>query len=652
MKRRVRTIILISTMSACVCVASSISTKNDSFSDSIVFEKKSFCTAKRYGVDKVASESKIELKSINTKIFSKKKVTRYSVDSKKGKDQIRLLRIAIEEMQRRDAVADGNSTDIAAGYDVLRASHGLDLKTDDHLSIKKGEYSPLDVKIYEKLLRLRQFPHEDWNSCVHDPDLNEVSYPLFFLWHRAYLRAFELSVQMVLLDLGVEGWDTFGVPYWDWSDPTQAGLPVEFRPYGENHIKACQSLGYIEKNVLAVLNRSCENPNAQKGESVWNIDNEINPFQLSNIDFATFSETFRSTWHSAIHNGVGVNSDFDAKTSKSIKRMSGLDMGNSNLASRDPIFWVHHSNVDRLLVEWMRTHKDFSNSAEMDLLGQKWDAKKFGFPVIGRFSTISRYNVKFSELDLSSTDQIMGYTYQGSKKPSANRRPKLDVSALDRIPKAPSYEKFSEVDINNRYNYFKYLNDYTKVRLIKLPDITVPDGGIVVESVLETEAIRQVFRQVRNEVKTSPGPLSGNKLFPKKILLEINKTVLVNAFKGRRLQYNVFLRFSGLDGGFLGDEDSADSVFSFYVGTLGGFGIPPSNDSGVHQQKILDFTNRMSALWAHWAKEREDRIIKIPEKIKLKIVIVPSSGLNKKYPESKGNLIRLEEVSLVVAGTR
>jgi Protein of unknown function (DUF_B2219)/Common central domain of tyrosinase/Polyphenol oxidase middle domain len=54
-------------------------------------------------------------------------------------------------------------------------------------------------------------------------------------------------------------------------------------------------------------------------------------------------------------------------------------MSYPNLAARDPLFWVHHANVDRLWMEWLRKKEGRANPSETDLVGKFWYQPQFEF---------------------------------------------------------------------------------------------------------------------------------------------------------------------------------------------------------------------------------------------------------------------------------
>jgi hypothetical protein len=46
---------------------------------------------------------------------------------------------------------------------------------------------------------------------------------------------------------------------------------------------------------------------------------------------------------------------------------NGQGMGSVPWAAGDPIFWMHHSNIDRLWVSWNQTHTNPTHVAQPDI---------------------------------------------------------------------------------------------------------------------------------------------------------------------------------------------------------------------------------------------------------------------------------------------
>lgn len=151
----------------------------------------------------------------------------------------------------------------------------------------------------------------------------------FLPWHRAYLYYFERILRQAIGD------PTLTLPYWDWSDPATRRIPAPF--WGAN-------------NPLN-LSRRGVGPNNQVPAEFVDRTFIIEPI-LNTRSFATFGGfaanspaqrvaggSLEGTPHNNIHNWVGGPSG---------------DMSFPVSAARDPIFWLHHANVDRLWAEWSR----------------------------------------------------------------------------------------------------------------------------------------------------------------------------------------------------------------------------------------------------------------------------------------------------------
>lgn len=142
----------------------------------------------------------------------------------------------------------------------------------------------------------------------------------FVSWHRAYLWYFEQILREA------SGDPTLTLPYWNWTDnPT---FPQVFMGSG---------------NPLNDPNRNLPNTPA---DPAFVGQPEIDTI-LNTSDFGTFggaeSPSPRVRTRAGMLEGVPHNY---------IHRYVGGDMANQNTAARDPIFWLHHANVDRLWAEW------------------------------------------------------------------------------------------------------------------------------------------------------------------------------------------------------------------------------------------------------------------------------------------------------------
>jgi hypothetical protein len=171
-----------------------------------------------------------------------------------------------------------------------------------------------------------------WNQCQHGG--------WFFLpWHRLYLYHFERIVRSVVLSQG--GPDDWALPYWNYDAGGQSNsLPLPFReetlPDGSPN-----PLFVGQRN--ATINNGAGLPSTATSASVAMGLADFAPPPFPGFGggqtngprhFFNAFGALESTPHNVVHVLVG-----------------GI-MGDPNTAALDPIFWLHHANIDRLWMEW------------------------------------------------------------------------------------------------------------------------------------------------------------------------------------------------------------------------------------------------------------------------------------------------------------
>lgn len=216
---------------------------------------------------------------------------------------------------------------------------------------------------------------------------------LFFLWHRAYVSAMERLLQDSIQD------PTFRIPYWDWYiDPS---IPAIFR---DEWLDAEQT----KKNPLFVRDR---NEGVNAGEPIWTPQIRTN---YQNDNFRAFQNQLSGAEHGIIHVAIGT----------------GSNMGQTTTAARDPIFWLHHANIDRLLPAWLKSggnHKANTNYPE-------WKKTDYRFPTAQwTLQQPTTATPTITELALNSTE-MLGYKYENTDPPVVPRasvppQPKIVQSA-------------------------------------------------------------------------------------------------------------------------------------------------------------------------------------------------------------------------------
>ncbi len=152
----------------------------------------------------------------------------------------------------------------------------------------------------------------------------------FFLpWHRAYLHHFELVCREFCGD------QSFSLPYWDWS--SDARLPEEF------------DSGTEATNPLCNDTRSIKNRAALQVEEVS--ETRVKAI-LATLDFQEFAGAPSHHPRPKLQSDKkGYRGTLEAGPHNKVHATIQGDMG-AFISPRDPIFWLHHCNVDRLWEIW------------------------------------------------------------------------------------------------------------------------------------------------------------------------------------------------------------------------------------------------------------------------------------------------------------
>ncbi len=169
-----------------------------------------------------------------------------------------------------------------------------------------------------------------WNTCSHGNFF-------FFPWHRMYLYYFERILRQA------SGDPNLAIPYWNYSDfPDQRILPEPFRIPAES------------SNPLYVSQRRS---GINEGTTVLQAANVsyTNAFQRTNFFHTTSSG--RSFGGRRVSTSTHLGSDggdLEGRPHNQIHSFIGGWMGRVESAARDPIFWLHHTNIDRLWERWLQ----------------------------------------------------------------------------------------------------------------------------------------------------------------------------------------------------------------------------------------------------------------------------------------------------------
>jgi tyrosinase-like protein len=165
-----------------------------------------------------------------------------------------------------------------------------------------------------------------WNQCPHGWDGSTVYSAEFIIWHRAYVYYFERILREA------SGYDGLALPYWNYTDPEQRALPDVFAD---------------PKSPLFDATRDPSINDQTAGLSPKAVDTTA-AFKATNF-FDTSTQAFGGSPTEVEYANQGLA---ERRPHNQVHRAIKGDMLDPATAALDPIFWVHHCNIDRLWNLW------------------------------------------------------------------------------------------------------------------------------------------------------------------------------------------------------------------------------------------------------------------------------------------------------------
>lgn len=225
---------------------------------------------------------------------------------------------------------------------------------------------------------------QDWNACQH--------FSWYFLpWHRMYLHYYE-TILRGIID-AAEGPGDWALPFWNYDalDPQTLALPPAFlqpqRPDGGDNAL------YVAERADAIL----------QGFGVPEWDVELTGWPDIFTHASLFVPTFGGPMTGWSHFGSAMG-HLEREPHGNVHVDVGGDFGFMSAfetAGLDPIFWLHHANIDRLWEIW----RNIPGHADPQETGWTTAGFDFGFGHARRTYWVSDI------VDTSASQ--MGYAYEG-----------------------------------------------------------------------------------------------------------------------------------------------------------------------------------------------------------------------------------------------
>lgn len=347
-----------------------------------------------------------------------------------------------------------------------------------------------------------------WSQCQH-------SNWLFLPWHRGYLLAFERIVRSAVVALG--GPESWALPYWNYNRDPLSGqirrrIPPCFLertlPDGDDNPLFLHASRPIARNGLGpggelVLRTGIDGrPDAISDRIALSEPDFLGLDPRASSGFAGLnsgSGLLEQSPHNAVHISIGGD-----------RNPVGL-MSQTSTAGLDPVFWLHHANIDRLWEVWLKADPAHANpqpnpdyatrTAPKDDWARGTILQRFVLPTedggIWRFDPGQM-------MDLSS--EILNYAYDDVSDPYPEEKALRNrVFALgvpeDRIPPPDILEKA--------------MREKTTVELLGANDRALRLGtdGAETDMQIDTGASKRLLRSFRSEALFESTPQLPDRVF-------------------------------------------------------------------------------------------------------------------------------------------
>ncbi|GMP74758.1 hypothetical protein CsSME_00032080 [Camellia sinensis var. sinensis] len=292
------------------------------------------------------------------------------------------------------------------------------------------------AKFSKALALMKALPEDDPRSfkqqanvhCAYcDGAYHQVGFPeldlqvhnswLFFPFHRYYLHFFERILGSLIGD------PSFAIPFWNWDSPNGMPMPAMYADPNSPLHDVLRDAKH-QPPTLVDLDYNGSDPTTTDAQQK---SSNLNVMYRQMVSNSKSARLFLGSPYRA-----GDESDPGAGSVENIphgpvhiwcgdRTQSNLeDMGNFYSAGRDPIFFGHHANIDRMWSIWKTLGGKRQDFTDPDWLNA-------GFVFYDENAELVRVKVK----DCLDTRKL-GYVYQDVDIPWLNTRPTPGVSKLSR----------------------------------------------------------------------------------------------------------------------------------------------------------------------------------------------------------------------------
>ncbi|KAF8684695.1 Di-copper centre-containing protein [Rhizoctonia solani] len=209
--------------------------------------------------------------------------------------------------------------------------------------------------------------YDDFVYAHMDTNVKDHFTGLFLPWHRWYLTAFEKELRTQCDYTGY-------LPYWDWS--LDSGNVVASPVFSSSTTTGFGSFGVapgyqVTDGAFATVQRAYPTPHViARNFKAKPFEEQVFPFEFTTPDLLA-ADTFTPAKITEIVNGfsgdfIGFAAHMDGVRAQGMHNAAHLmtrpgDLSNPSHSPNDPLFFLHHANLDRIWDKWQL--KSTANSA-------------------------------------------------------------------------------------------------------------------------------------------------------------------------------------------------------------------------------------------------------------------------------------------------
>ncbi|GJW19139.1 polyphenol oxidase I, chloroplastic-like protein, partial [Tanacetum coccineum] len=202
------------------------------------------------------------------------------------------------------------------------------------------------------------------DSGFPDIDIQVHNSWLFFPFHRWYLYFYERILGKLIND------DTFALPYWNWDDPDGGmTIPDFFLPVNSPAYDVYRDARHMPPLLVDLDFGGSDRDVSNEVQKQCNLSTVYRELVTNGTDSQSFFGGEYVAGDAPVPDGAKSIGSVEAGTHTAVHRWIGdptrfnnEDMGNFYSTGFDPLFYIHHSNIDRMWKLWkdlgIKGHKE------------------------------------------------------------------------------------------------------------------------------------------------------------------------------------------------------------------------------------------------------------------------------------------------------